>query len=239
MTTPIEDTHGDPYLELLADAYRNQHAATTKILETESGSEGIRRLMGDACDRAETYAAEALRLSPPTESLACKKGCGHCCWTTVGVMAPEAIYLADQLRAALSEEELAVVQERAEDSAQKLQAMERGARLEARMPCAVLRDGTCSAYQHRPLVCRWACSPSLQSCLDHLVHKTKSYLEMEDVRYQPVQEVWRGKKAALQELGLDGSLLPLSGALAIALSQPDVAKRYLAGEPVFEEIHLD
>ncbi len=239
MSTTTEGTHADPYLELLSKAYRDQQAGTTEILQTLAGPEAIRKLMEDAGTRADHYAAEALSISPPTEPLACRKGCGHCCWSTVGVMAPEVIHLAERLRTTLSEEEFAALREMAESHAARLQAMDRGERLRARVPCALLRDGACSAYQHRPLVCRWACSSNLQSCLDHLVHQKTAYLEMEGVRYLPTQEVWRGKRAGLREAGLDTSLLALNSALAIALKGPDIAHRYLAAESVFEEARLD
>jgi hypothetical protein len=62
---------------------------------------------------------------------------------------------------------------------------------------------------------------------------------MEDVRYQPTQEVWRGLRAGLMESGLDGSLLSLNSALAIALAEPNIALMYLAGEPVFREARLE
>ena len=39
---------------------------------------------------------------------------------------------------------------------------------------------------------------------------------MEEVRYQPIQEVWRGLRAGLRDSGLDGSLLALNAALATA-----------------------
>jgi hypothetical protein len=65
-----------------------------------------------------------------------------------------------------------------------------------------------------------------------------SYLEMEQVRYLPVQEVWRGHREGLRTAGLDASLLALNSALALALATPDIAQRYLDGEPVFEEVRI-
>ena len=229
----------DPYLALLAEARRSQKEATIEILRAASGSGSIPHLMRDAGDRAGRYGDGALRISPPVLPLACKRGCYHCCWATVGVVAPEAIYLAEGLRAQLPQGELSALTDRAENQGQRLQQMNRGERLDARMPCALLRDGGCSAYQNRPLVCRWACSSSLQACLDLLVHRTKKYLEMEEVRYQPTQEVWLGLRAGLKELGLDGSLLALNSALAIALADPRIAQRYLSGEPVFDDARLE
>lgn len=231
-------TGEDRYLELLDEAYRHQEASTSAILGAYKGPEAIRRLMEDAGFRAGRYSAECLRASPPEQPIACGKGCEHCCWATVGVVASEVIHLADRLRVALSEEDLARLKKSAENRAEQLRSMERGERLRARVPCALLWNGACSAYEHRPLVCRWACSPSLQSCLDHLVHRTSGYLQMEQVRYLPTQEVWRGHREGLRAAGLDASLLALNSALAVALAEPDIARRYLDGEPVFESARI-
>lgn len=239
MAVEMEDTKGDPYLRLLSAAYLSQQAATGRILKEQSGTEAIQTLMGDALTRANRVSEVAMRISPPERSLACAKGCGHCCWATVGVVAPDAIYLAEALRRRLPDERLASLRHRSGRLARRLQRMGRGERLAARLPCLLLEEGSCSAYEHRTLVCRWACSPSLQDCLDHLVHRTKAGLEMEDVRYQPTQEVWRGLRAGLREAGLDGSLLSLNGALAIALAEPDAAHRYLQGEPLFVGARLE
>ena len=42
-----------------------------------------------------------------------------------------------------------------------------------------------------------------------------------------------GMRAGLSESGLQGGLLELTGALRIALTVPDAAQRWLAGEAVF------
>ncbi len=239
MAIPIEETFGDPYLRLLSSAYHNQQAATIRIVREYRGSLAIRHLIEDALARADRCVDAAMQISPPLQPMACGEGCYHCCWATVGVTAPDVIYMADELRGRLSEDELAALHHRSVRLSRRLNGMGRGERLAARLPCALLRDGGCSNYRHRPLVCRWASSPSLQSCLDVLKYRTKRVLEMEEVRYQPIQEVWRGMRAGLVDSGLDGSLLSLNGALSIALADPNVAQRYQDGEPVFRAARLE
>ncbi|HEX2923165.1 MAG TPA: YkgJ family cysteine cluster protein [Chloroflexota bacterium] len=235
----IDGATEDRYLRLLSGAYLKQQAASVRILREHKGAGAIRHLARDAHSRAHRCAGAGLRITPPSEPLACGKGCYHCCWATVGVVAPDAIYMADELRSRLPEDEFSALVERSARLARRLQRMDRREKLAARLPCSLLKDGACSSYEHRPLVCRWACAPSLQACHDHLVHRTTSFLEMEGVRYQPTQEVWRGLRAGLWEVGLDASLLSLNGALAIALADPDIAHRYLAGEDVFADARLE
>src|SRR5512133_3957290 len=113
MTDSTPDISEERYLELLAQACSGQQASTTEIINARTGPETIRHLMEDASTRASHFATECLRTSPPAKPLACGKGCEHCCWSTVGVMATEAIHLAEQLRAALPEGEFAELREKA------------------------------------------------------------------------------------------------------------------------------
>jgi hypothetical protein len=108
--------------------------------------------MDDAVARADRYADAALRLSPPVQPLACGKGCRHCCWATAGVVAPDALYLADDLRVRLSGDEFKQLLEHSSRRARRLERMDRGERLAARLPCAPLQNGCCSSYDSRPLV---------------------------------------------------------------------------------------
>jgi|GEM_PF-4363111 len=189
----LDELPGDPYLGLLGEAYNTQLVATIRLLANRRGPASLRLLVVDAQDRALRNAEAALSLEPPILSLACRKGCHHCCWETVGVLAPEAIHLADELRGRLTEVELSALRRRATRRGAQLRDVDRSARSQLRLPCALLKDRCCSAYGHRPLACRWALSPGLQACLDLMVHRTTPFLWMEEVRYQPIQEVWRGR----------------------------------------------
>jgi hypothetical protein len=229
---------GSPYQELLYDAFAGQQAATVRTLSDYRGMEAIHLLMEGAIARAARHTAEAVHLEPPLQQLACKKGCHHCCWATVGVVAPEVLFLAGELRRQLPPDGFSALQARSNRLRRTLRSMDRGARLEARMPCALVQGRVCSVYEARPLACRWTNSPSLQDCMDVLVRRSRVVLEMEEVRYQATQEVWQGLRAGLRDLGLDGSLLALDAALSMALSNPDAAERYIRGEPVFEEARL-
>jgi hypothetical protein len=234
----FQDDSDDFYLALLSEAFAGQRAETVATLSVCQGPEAISCLMEGVIARAGRYTTESLILEPPALDLACGKGCHHCCYATVGVLAPEVLFLADGLRGQLSTEDLSSLQARSNRLRRRLDSMDRGAKLDAHMPCALVQNRACSAYEARPLACRWTNSPSLQACLDILVHRSRAVLEMEEARYQPTQEVWQGLRAGLRDMGLDASLLALDAALSTALAQPDAAERYLSGEPVFDEARL-
>src|SRR5689334_20768280 len=63
----IEGALEDRYLRLLSSAYRNQQAASVRILRDQRGSKAIRHLARDAHARAHRSSNGALRISPPLQ----------------------------------------------------------------------------------------------------------------------------------------------------------------------------
>lgn len=68
---------------------------------------------------------------------ACKKGCSHCCHIPLKITEAEAIELGNAISVVPSPE-----------------ATNRPEREDGIAPCTFLRDGECSIYLHRPIVCR-------------------------------------------------------------------------------------
>ena len=89
-----------------------------------------------------TYTAQT---SPKTPALACRKGCAHCCTQLVLVTAPEAFFVAAQLRK--RPETIAAIHE----ANTRTQGHSIDGRLKDKIPCALLSDAICSVYAARPL----------------------------------------------------------------------------------------
>lgn len=92
---------------------------------------------------------------PIAEVAACGKGCSHCCYIPVVIIRSEA-----QLLAKASSRTIAVPPKNARAVVQEFHdgETEGSAKLrgEAHLgtPCPFLKEGLCSVYEHRPLVCR-------------------------------------------------------------------------------------
>lgn len=85
----------------------------------------------------------------------CKKGCDSCCYAThVDITPAEAFYLADYIR---REHEL-----------QNDEYFSIPPRLNKMAACPLLKAGVCSAYDARPLSCRYILSTDIASCLKRL-----------------------------------------------------------------------
>jgi hypothetical protein len=85
--------------------------------------------------------------------LACAPGCDFCCHLRVSVFEHEAIALIDHLRARLPPDDAAAAQRRILDNAERIDRMTVAEHYAARMPCALLVDGRCCAYEVRPSAC--------------------------------------------------------------------------------------
>ena len=174
------------------------------------------------------------------EQAACRAGCAWCCSTTyVSTSAPEVIRIAEHLRATRSPEELAALVERLARREERIGAMNEERRRYARIPCALLVNNRCSVYDVRPLACRGiissdaaACEASYRSGWVRQIPNGPRHLGIS-------VGVRMGMRKALDDAGLDGAQLDLNAALRIALTTPDVAERWLSGEPIFAPAHLD
>lgn len=136
-------SRGRQHLKSLTDLQRALHGETDRAL-------------------AAAFAEAEARAGKP---YACRAGCSACCHQIVLCTAPEAVLIADHLRATLTDAQL-------ETAASKLEAQsEAGAGLgfleysRARIPCAFLdAKGACSIYEVRPMACRALKSFSVTAC---------------------------------------------------------------------------
>jgi hypothetical protein len=185
---------------------------------------------------AATYCADILDATLATQTLgpvACTKGCYYCCKTYVGVCVPEVFRVADAMRADAAK--AARVRAAAAASAPIPQT----ARETDRVVCPILEDKACSVYAPRPLVCRAVLSASLPACLrifeDNSGEMVPFAGNTTDIRAYVVIML----QAALRLAGLPWMHYEMNQALAVALDHADAEERWLAGEPLFDDIPAD
>jgi hypothetical protein len=102
--------------------------------------------------------------------LACSPGCDFCCHLRVSVFEHEAVGLLHHLRARLSATDAAAVEARIAENAARIDGMTVAEHYAARMPCALLVDGRCCAYEARPSACAAHHSLSRARCEDAFRH---------------------------------------------------------------------
>lgn len=185
---------------------------------------------------AARIAADVFEISvtanPPGKPLDCKKGCSYCCSRLVGVSAPEAFWVAEQI----SNSDDGFLQRDAYfERAKRTIGADPEARGSNQTPCALLNDGTCSVYSARPITCRSNASHSVAACL--------AAFQGEDSNIPvPLVHMFLGDRcrmaiyAALRSLKYRAVSYELSEAVSLILREENARERWYAGEDIFANV---
>lgn len=103
-------------------------------------------------------------------AVACEPGCDFCCHLRVSVFAHEAVALVHHLRTRLAPDDAAAAERRIVENAARIDGMTVAQHYAARMPCALLVDGRCCAYEARPSACAAHHSLSRARCEHAFAH---------------------------------------------------------------------
>jgi Fe-S-cluster containining protein len=124
---------------------------------------------------------------PTNNSVACKKGCGHCCVYPVKTPIQMISFIAKHLESSLNEEQMAQLKNK-----MRINIEQRQPPL-YRATCPFLsEENACTIYEHRPLACRLFTSPNVQLCL-------KSISDGSNVSQQPIRyRIYEAATVALQ-----------------------------------------
>ena len=169
-------------------------------------------------------------LSEFDATVACRRGCDHCCHSVVSATPPEVFRIAAALRS-----NAATLSELAPDAVAARCRDKRGDAIADMMaqkrPCPLLLDGACGVYAVRPLSCRQLLSRSVELCIASMHHgkDVQPFVSPALDRGVLVRILLLG---AMRANGLPDTSYELSGALAIALATEDAERRWLAGEDV-------
>jgi len=180
----------------------------------------------------------------PAGAVACRAGCDHCCYQSVGVTPPEALAIFDHLSRTLSDAELARVATHVAARRAETRGLSAAERFSPGHPCAFLAGGRCTIYQVRPLSCRGMNSLDAAACERRLrdPEARAAFLAagvggqsfMEPIR--AFHAVSAGLQLGLSELhGLDMRPLDLTAALDLLLNGPAaIPDAWIAGGAAFE-----
>ena len=172
---------------------------------------------------------------PPLDRpLGCGRGCAHCCHITVVTDVPTVLNLAEHIRAQFTTDQREDLRRRMAKRIAAIDAMSNSERVKTRLPCPLLVDAVCSVYEARPLICRSFNSFDADVCAREIMSGRPGItIPAYDVPLRVGMAIAKGVEEGLVEAGqFDGGIELVRG-LAIAMTEPDAAKRWLAGEELF------
>lgn len=166
---------------------------------------------------------------------ACSKGCWHCCTHVVGASVPEILEAARYIKETWSAEEIAELIVRIEAHRRQTVRFRTGeGNYPPRALCPLLKDSSCSVWLNRPLICRGWNSVSVEDCIVKRENPESGVRERGVAAQFAVSDnVREGLLDGLKSLGYRGEVCELAAGLGIAMSVPDAAERYLAGDDLF------
>ncbi|HEX2736227.1 MAG TPA: YkgJ family cysteine cluster protein [Polyangiaceae bacterium] len=238
--------------DLVIAAASTAHASLSKGLTVEHTTQLTRQMM-DATSKL----ADGLIARAANGKVACKPGCDHCCYQSVGVTPAEALTIVRHLEQTLSSDALRSVKRDLAEATERTKGLSSRERFSPDHPCPFLKQSQCSIYEVRPLSCRGMNSLDAAECRDQL-HDPQvraaflasgrgGHAFMEPIR--AFHAISAGLQLGLHELfGLDMRPLDLTaamhqllsadapnevGAVSDASASPSV-RTWLAGEPAFE-----
>lgn len=213
-----------------------------RIVEQALGWADPAATLNEMIDRVVAMAEDLhARLSseqPPPRPLACQQGCDHCChWYEVSATPLEALRIADHINRTFDEEARQSLVDRVRTVvAEKNRYPPKGPRPSFR--CPLLVDGACSVYEVRPFLCRAFNSYDVTACVERIVSgnaddSTTSTIEGYAHTHKIMVSALRGFRMGVAAHGFSPDMHDLVVALNIAIDEPDAARRWLAGEPLF------
>jgi len=227
--------------EIATAAAQTAHGTLTR----ETSLASMVALARNAMDATEKLIGSLLSRAP-AGAVACRAGCDHCCYQSVGVTPPEALAIFDHLSATLPDAELERVAAHVAAHRARTRGLSTAERFSPSHPCAFLdtASGRCTIYAVRPLSCRGMNSLDAGECerrlrdpearAAFLAEGVGSHSFMEPIR--AFHAVSAGLQLGVGELyGLDMRPLDLSAALDLLLNGPAaLPDEWIAGGTPFE-----
>ncbi|MBI3249670.1 MAG: hypothetical protein HYZ50_24495 [Deltaproteobacteria bacterium] len=213
-------------------AYAAQYHETAAALRAGEAAQPVAALVADAHAWADTL----IDRSPERDRRACRAGCAFCCYLpTVLVTAAEAVELAAWLHEHCPPADLEAVRQRLAARLKSKMVPPPAEAAAEPLPCALLHDNRCLAYDVRPLKCRGWTSLRREACEQSYGHgQSSEQIPADAYAFVMGNAVLNGLRDGVEQAALDGGSYDLSAALARVLDIPDVVQRWRAGERLFE-----
>ena len=195
-----------------------EYQAANEILSEGRTPEKINELAANAQSWAMQCVITLAELEPQTPScLTCQND--YCCHQPVQILAPEAVRLAQHLRATRTPEELDIVTERVRLATGRLGGRPLELTRTERHTCPLLEEGRCSVYMVRPTICRCYFSMDHSRCARMAADPSDQSYTVPTFGIQTASAVLGGLSAALRKHGIEHRGLLLAPALLHALSE--------------------
>lgn len=186
-----------------------------------------------ALNRADQAIEDAAKIIPPPSPIACGPGCPYCCHIRVTAAAPEVLLVLSHIAETWDAAAIEALKRKVRNIDGLTRGLSDDERARLRLPCPLLKDGSCAAHAVRPLSCRALASVDVGACKAAYRSRMAEGVPMFEPQYQLANAVGYGLYAGLADQGFPVQNIELVAALAIGLDDAQIGKRWLKGEDPF------
>lgn len=184
------------------DGYRLGKEAAKNDYQEEDLFRSMEQLYLGIDQLIDSLAVMAQKQSRPIH---CKKGCSYCCHQAVFANSYELHYLGNFIKARFDSSGIQNIKEKAGAKNKVTSKLDEKSVLNYKSPCPLLKDGTCSVYDARPMACRIYLSTDVGSCIEFYENPTneKNYPALLEFPLMAGRMMNEGFMAALKEAGIE------------------------------------
>ncbi|MBL4690719.1 MAG: hypothetical protein JKY68_04555 [Rhodospirillales bacterium] len=219
-------------------AQREETAEAIAEAKSRGSVASVLQLAHRALRRAEEVIIEVLELVPPPLPIACKAGCPWCCHIRLTATPPEVLLVLDHIAETFAAGEVAALERKVANIDAYTRGLDAEDRARLRLPCPLLKDGSCSVHPVRPLSCRAVVSVDVAACKRAYESRMEEPVPQHDLQILAANGIGYGILAGMADAGCAVEDAEMNAALALGLADRDIGQRWLKGEPAFTQAAL-
>jgi len=218
--------------QVIAEATVTQRKDTAKVMARPTTIKTINMALR-ALKRAERTIARVLELVPPPSPIACQANCPWCCHIRLTASVPEVLAVLKHIREKFTGDEITALKRKVANIDAFTRRQDGEARARQRLPCPLLKDGSCSVHAVRPLSCRGVVSVDVAACKRAYDSHMQEPVPQHELQILAANAVGYGIFAGLADAGRELEDLEMNAALALGLADKGIAKRWVRGQGGF------
>ncbi|NQV84851.1 MAG: YkgJ family cysteine cluster protein [Rhodospirillales bacterium] len=226
--------------DLIARATITQREETAKMMsaaKADAGSKAsvaaVLKLAHLALRRAEEVIFEVLDLVPPPQPIACKAECPWCCHIRLTATPPEVLLVLEFIQDNFTPAEKTALARKVANIDGYTRGLDGEDRAKLRLPCPLLKDGSCSVHAVRPLSCRAVVSVDVGACKRAFDSRMEEPVPQHELQILAANGIGYGILAGMADAGFPVEDAEMNAALALGMADPEIGQRWLRGEPAF------
>ncbi len=213
--------------DILTRTTLTQQGETARAFKKPLSFKRVLRMTERALARAEQTIAAVSEVLPPPAPVACQANCPYCCHIRLTASPPEILLVLAHIRENWDEDAIEALKRKVKNTDAFTRGKSDEERAQMRLPCPLLKDGSCSVHTVRPLSCRAVVSVDVGACKKAYANRMADGVPMYEPQFLAANAIGYGLHAGLVDAGYGVENVEMVAALAIGLNDLDIGRKWL------------